>query len=338
MDLKSVSVIIPAHNRPEKLRRLLRYYLETNIHIIVTDSSANVFPYLEEFPGLNYFHFPKAEFLFKIHRILPLIDTKYVVYCADDDFIVPQGIEQVISFLDSNPDYDSAQGHYLSYEVKKNRIEFYPRYIRNFEKDTNQATADERLKELKKLYASLLYSVVRSTTFVGMYEQCCKEDGKPLFSNLFLAEMYFNLFTLMEGKNKTLPVFYGAREKDYKSATYTTTPLSVIRSSPDYKEEYQSFFNLVVGQLVSKQSMNIEKAENLLLEILQDPKEDPLPPFKRKLLNLLEKYGPTEIMQKFFMHQYKAKGLKNTKGMKSYPITFSTPEKETIIRYISTFK
>lgn len=338
MDLKLVSVIIPAHNRPEKLRRLLHYYLETNIPIIVTDSSVNVFPYLDEFPGLNYFHFPQAEFLIKIQKILPLIHTKYVVYCADDDFIVPQGIEQVISFLDSNPDYDSAQGHYLSYEVKKKRIEFYPGYIRNFEKDTHQNTPSERLMELKKLYASLLYSVVRSTTFIEMYQQCFKEDGKPLFSNLFLAEIYFNLFSLMEGKNKTLPVFYGAREKDYKSATYTTIPLSVIRNSPAYREEFQRFFNLVVGRLVSKQSMDIEKAENLLSAILQDPKEDPIHPLKRKLLNGLEKYGPTEIMKKFFRHQYKAKGLKKTKGMTSYPTTFSTPEKETIIRYISTYK
>lgn len=338
MDLKSVTVVIPAHNRPEKLRRLLHYYVETNIQIIVSDSSTKLFPYLHEFPGLNYFHFPKAEFLFKIHQILPLIQTKYVVYCADDDFIVPQGIEQVISFLDSNPDYDSAQGHYLSYEVKKNRIEFYPGYIRNFEKDTNQGTAYERLMELKKLYASLLYSVVRSTTFIKMYQQCYTKSGQLKFTNLFLAEMYFNLFSLMEGKNKTLPVFYGAREKDYKSATYTTTPLSVLRNSPVYREEYQSFFNLVVGQLVSQQNMNLGKAESLLSEILQDPKEDPLPPFKRKLLNLLEKHGPTELMKKFFRHQYKAKGLKKTKGMRSYPVSFSTPEKETIIRYISNFK
>lgn len=337
MNLGSVSVVIPAHNRPEKLRRLLHYYSKTNIKIIVPDSSEVLFPFLTEFPGLQYFHFPKAQFLYKIHQILPLIDTKYVVYCADDDFIVPQAIEEIVSFLDLNPDYSSAQGHFLSYEVRKNGIDFYPSYIRNFEKDTNQNTPAERLMEFKKLYASLLYSVVRASTFVDMYKQCIV-DEELKFTNLFLAEIYFNFFALMEGKNKTLPIFYGAREKDYKSATYSTVPLSVLRNSPEYAEEFLNFQTLLVQQLISKQDLPIEIAKSLIAGILQNPKKDHIHPLKRKLISILDIYGPSKLMQKFFRYRYKVKALAKTKGMKSYPCNFSTPEKESIIYYISSYK
>ena len=337
MNLESISVVIPAHNRPEKLRRLLHYYSQTNIQIIVSDSSDATFPYLHEFPELTYFHFPKEQFLRKINYILPYINTKYVVYCADDDFIVPQAIEQCIHFLELHPDYNSAQGHYLSFETKKDKLDFSPSYIRNFDKDINQSLPTDRLPEFRNLYASLLYSVIRATTFVEMYNKCM-EGEKLKFTNLFLAEVYFNFFSLIEGKNKTLPIFYGAREKDYGSATYSTVPLSMIRSSPLYKDEFQSFFILIVNILVSKQKVDIETAKNLLSGLLQDPKKDHIHPLKRKLLNLLNVYGPTELVEKYSRHKYKVKGLKITKDMKSYPSTFSTPEKDTIVHYISAYK
>ena len=39
MTLQNVTVIIPAHNRPERLRRLLDYYSRTDIKVLVPDSS-----------------------------------------------------------------------------------------------------------------------------------------------------------------------------------------------------------------------------------------------------------------------------------------------------------
>lgn len=332
MNLSSVTVIIPAHNRPQKLRRLLHYYYQTNIEIIVADSSDLPITFLNEFPNLKYFYFPKEQFIKKIYLILPYISTKYVVYCADDDFIVPQAIEQIVSFLDENSDYDSAQGHYLSYEVKRKKANFFPSYIRNFEKNTNQATPSERLLEYKNLYASLLYSVIRSSTFIEMYKQCIDRE-KLKFSNLFLAELYFNFFSLMSGKNTTLPIFYGAREKDYHSATYTTIPLNEIQQSPQHKDEYQNFCNILIHNLTTKQKISNDEAKIVINKILSTSKRDNIHPLKRKIISLLEG-NSSAVMKRMLRKRYIAKGLKNTKGMKSYPCTFSTPEKEDIIHHI----
>lgn len=43
MTLQNVTVIIPAHNRPERLRRLLDYYSRTDIKVLVPDSSDHPF-------------------------------------------------------------------------------------------------------------------------------------------------------------------------------------------------------------------------------------------------------------------------------------------------------
>ena len=41
--LENVTVIIPAHNRPERLQRLLDYYRGTGLRVIVPDSSDALF-------------------------------------------------------------------------------------------------------------------------------------------------------------------------------------------------------------------------------------------------------------------------------------------------------
>ncbi len=333
MELESVTIVIPAHNRPNHLRRLLHYYEKVNVKILVTDSSKISFPYLDEFPWLNYYHFPNEQFLRKIKNILEYINTKYVVYCADDDFIVPQGIEKVIHFLERHPDYNSGQGHSVCFENIKKKIIFTPAYIRNFEKDINQEYPSERLIEFRNLYASLLYSVIRTSTFREMYLRCFDGD-KLIFKNLFLAEAYFNFYSLIEGKNITLPVFYGAREMITGSARYTTIPLNVLQSSKEYEEEFNGFKNLVINQLISKQKIELDFARTLIEGLLANPKRDHIHPLKRFAINLLNNVFPSEAMNRIISSRYRRKGLKITKGMKSYPCTFSTPEKELIIHHI----
>jgi glycosyltransferase domain-containing protein len=337
MNLENVTVIIPAHNRPERLKRLLDYYSNTTIQIIVSDSSTQVFKYTDQFQKIEYHHFPDAQFLWKIHQILPFIKTPYVLFCADDDFIIPQAIKKVVDFLEINPDYYSAQGHYLSFEVKKKSIDFIPGFIRNLEKDVNQELPSERLAEYRNLYASTLYSVIRSSTFIDMYTKCM--DGETLkFRNLFLAEIYFNFFSLMAGKNKTLPIFYGAREFIEGSATETTVPYRIVSQSPEYQVEFRNFSEILINQLVSSQNITEDDAESIIFSILKGPIKEHIHPIKRKLLNFLKHFGNPELVRKITRYRYKIKALRITKDMQSYPCTFSTPEKEQIIMYISKYQ
>ena len=66
MTLQNVTVIIPAHNRPKRLRRLLDYYSRTDIKILVPDSSDHPFADAEKYPDITYLHRPKLHFLLKL--------------------------------------------------------------------------------------------------------------------------------------------------------------------------------------------------------------------------------------------------------------------------------
>lgn len=335
--LNQVTVVIPAHNRPERLRRLLDYYSGTNISILVSDSSDKEFGYASHYPQAVHRHYPRELLFRKIINILPLIDTPYVFYCADDDFIVPQAVEQMMLFLEANPDYATALGHYLTFEVKRNKIEFTPRYIRHFDKRIEAGSAAGRLDRYKNIYATNLYSVIRSDVFKKMYLACAKPDGAR-FSNLFLGEEYFNLFSLIHGNCATLPVFYSARERIPNSATSTTVPFDIVKSSESHKEEYSAFVDILATELARKDGIPYEAAEALVIRAIDMPKTGASLAFKRKVLGWVESFRYTRWIGELMNMRYKRKGMKAVKGMPSYPCKEATPEidliKESIYKYL----
>ena len=334
MTLQNVTVIIPAHNRPERLRRLLDYYARTDIGILVPDSSALPFAEAAEYPGVTYLHRPGLHFLLKIREVLPLIRTPYVLYCADDDFTVPAAIARMAAFLDAHPDYASAQGHYLTFVPSKEKVSFYPRYIRYFDKCVTADTPRERLLQEKDMYASLLYSVTRTSIFRTMYAACFNSDGSLRFRNLFLAEEFFTHAVLIFGKYATLPCFYSARERIPGSATEQTVPVSVVKASPEYREEYRGFLQALADLLEPQDASKREEAVAFIRSVSDMPKDSPAISRKKKLMEFAHKHVWLRWVNRLADWRYHQKGLKAVKGMPSYPCTFSTPEKEEIVRAI----
>lgn len=337
MTLEHVTVIIPAHNRPDRLRRLLAYYSRTNIRILVPDSSDLPFADLAEYPDIVYRHQPKQHFLLKIKEILPLINTPYVLYCADDDFTVPEAIARMTDFLDNHPDYCTAQGHYLTFTPQKRKVVFYPRYIRYFDKQVTADTPRERLLQEKDMYASLLYAVIRADAFKKMYEKCFDNKGELRFQNLFLAEEYFNHAALILGKYITLPYFYSAREFIEGSATSTTTPVYIVKSAPEYKAEYEGFLYSLAELLKEQEGFTISTDDEIafIRSISTMPKETSTITRKRKIKEFFRCNKYLFWLNRLADKRYNQKGLNIVKGMASYPCSFNTPEKEEILRMIS---
>lgn len=99
------TIIIPTHNRPDRLKRLLDYYNKygKNFNIIVADSSSNENKMLNSknillLSNNNLLHLKYPTDIELLSEKMPnaskYIKTKYCVYCADDDFIIPNEINQ----------------------------------------------------------------------------------------------------------------------------------------------------------------------------------------------------------------------------------------------------
>lgn len=316
-NLNKVTIIIPAHNRPERLKRLLDYYQGTPLHIIVTDSSKNIFKFDPNlYPNTTYYHFPNQHFLLKLREILPYINTPYVLYCADDDFAVIHGIETVVDFLEKNPSYSIAQGHYLTFTPRKSSVKFVPRYATKHFNHIEGNTPKERLEKENQMYGSLLYGITRTDIFKEMYSHCFDSNGNRRFSNLFLAEEFFNHAVLMYGNYSTIPVFFSAREYIIGSATTTTTPSYTIKNNPSYQTEFEGFIYALAEIYSKKQSLPIQEATDFLKVFTNPPQPRKTP--KQKLTDWLYSLNIKPISQ-FLMGRYEKKALKATQSIPSYP-------------------
>lgn len=129
--MSNFSLVIPTRNRPNRLRRLLDYYDKygKGFNIIIADSSSNdnkklnkksvlIFSnldihYIDKYPS-------KIEASHKINNALNYVNTKYSVLCADDDFIIPNGINKSVDFLEKNSDFSVAQGKFIAFSIKNN--------------------------------------------------------------------------------------------------------------------------------------------------------------------------------------------------------------------------
>lgn len=331
--LSRLTIIIPAHNRPERLRRLLDYYAGTGARLLVPDSSDEPYNGPVDTATTVYIHRPRMQFMLKLREVLPMISTPYVVYCADDDFAVPEGLRAVMDFLDANPSFVIAQGHYLTFTPRPDgRITFLPRYIRNFESRVDAPGAQERLASRSGIYASPLYSVARTCDFRHIYSRCFDpHDGTPRFLNLFLAEEYYMHAMLIRGGYATVPCFYSARERIPGSATSTTVPVSVIKTAPEHRAQYDGYITALATLLSEATGTTMDEARATMRRMCDIAPDKPSVMFKRRVNALLASHPLLRPLERLSEWRYARKGLRAVRGLPSYPCTFSTPEKEKII-------
>lgn len=257
------TVVIPAHNRPERLKRLLDYYLSFNVRIVVPDSSSVPFKYLAEYKDkIVYKHYPKVLLAEKLFFMLNEINTPYVVMCADDDYIVPSAIEQVICYLDNHLEYGSGQGIYTRYYPHKSRIHFFLEYSNMIKEDINEETPSERIIHLMSNYFQYYYAVFRSEIFKEIIHSTFQNDCCKI-KNLNLLEIYLSLYATIEAKHIVLPIFYAAREAIIGSAGSYTDNIDRIMTDLKYKEEYIYFMDKLSEKILQKSP--ISKKEGSLI-------------------------------------------------------------------------
>lgn len=226
--MKNCTIIISTWNRTNYLKRLLSYYNERNsdFEFIILDSSSEENKKINKknissFPNLRLLYLDYPENIIPIHKLLDsvmYIKTEYCVLCADDDFIVPEGIKESVSFLEANPDFAVAHGKYISFRLNKNnksQPQFYWQYA--YPPGSN-VSADPLERIVRNLvnYWPTIYAVYRTEVFKNIWHGAV-DSGLDL--NLF-GELLSSILPLLYGKMKILDIFYCARQED---SSYFTT-------------------------------------------------------------------------------------------------------------------
>jgi glycosyltransferase domain-containing protein len=256
-----VTIVIPTHNRPDYLIRILDYFSGCELPVLVADSSEKKYPKLIP-EGVKYYHIPEVGFGPKLRIVLGKVKTKYSVMCADDDFLIVDGIVELVKFLEKNPDYSVAKGHQVGFNQDSKEASFYPSNDHaSFSMDINQPEILDRLCNYFKQYVPVFYGVHRTEIIRKAFEQV------NVKSNPSLVELLTAAVPLVYGKLIILPIAYGATAV-FSSVEISKLPLiprfdDMVREQEQnvsYKEDLDQYFSILASEISKQDNIGIEEA------------------------------------------------------------------------------
>lgn len=174
---QSITILVPTHNRHGYLSRCVDWFVSHGYQMVVADSSSQPWPRAIELENkVKYIHRPGGydKYMGKICDALGQVSTPYVAFCADDDFILPSGLEFSASFLDKNKDYVFCQGvAYFFQKINKN-ISVWPiLYQRDVDEDS---WVDRVICPKNTVYYGLNRTSVVRDAFCFLREQSLAKD------------------------------------------------------------------------------------------------------------------------------------------------------------------
>lgn len=253
-----LSIVIPTHQRPRYLARVLKYYSQTDLPVFVADSSTNASCVAVGMPRIAYHHLPSIPFLEKVRSIMPLITTPCMAFCADDDFIVPRAAKQCAEFLTASPDYSSAQGHYVMAMPTASGVELSTGYPGNFQVRVDSDDVRKRLLQVFSPYVQNFYAVHRTDTWRAFY--ALETEKIPHYCVL---ELLGAMLAAVMGKHKVLPLFYSVRDRfldEDRKNPLRRENIDIVSSRPEYAVEYEVFMSSLAGELTQRHGLSEEEA------------------------------------------------------------------------------
>jgi|GEM_PF-1738723 len=319
MVFDKITILIPTHNRHQYLRRILDYYSDSGMKILVADSSKDQFPQEYLYEKVEYHHYPDMEYSKKMSTVMKLLSTKYTVVCPDDDFVVKSGIKRCMEFLDAHPDYASVQGHYVSFMNKNKKVIYGPSNMYTMGMDINQDAPGDRLKPFLVSYMDVIYSVQRTESLKEAFYYT--EDKIKDYN---LLELCTALVIIMNGKHRILPLFYGVKESIATSSGNYTIPLYKQAKMKQFKKQYCNFFEITTKHLAKKSGIGARAARKKVSEavsayINELNRADNR--IRMKCITMVSKLSPkaTNIIKNMYFELKRIKYTRNTKQVPGYP-------------------
>jgi glycosyltransferase domain-containing protein len=268
-----VTLIIPTHNRPKHLRRLLGYFNSCKIgcKIVIADSSITENKVRNKetvslFTGLDISyldHFlPDVNGWIKWLEAISQARSDYAVICADDDFVVPNCINEAVIFLEKNPDFVLAHGKYVSFETiggpgKKMQFSWRPIYPH---KTIDSSDPRERIVSHFSSYYPTLYAVHRTCILKKIFELTLKYPTE----NAHMNELLCSMFSLVYGKSKSINVFYSVKETISDSCSKVLKDIDSMIGEGTYDMEYDKFKHGLAVHLAKEARISKEEAGEII--------------------------------------------------------------------------
>lgn len=243
-----LTCLVPTYNRPAFLRRLLTFWdhVSAPAPIIVIDSSKEKVReenerIIREFSPrlpLRYEHVD-LPIIVKMAAAVNLSKTPYTFFCADDDFILPTGVNTSMEFLRRSPDYVAAQGMIVSV---RSVTDYRCRIMRGY--DLGSDAPGQRFEQIANHWYSTFYAINRTSEL----QECFRVtlEGPKYEQARIYPEFMLSQMTALLGKVKFLHEIYGVWQTH---ALNEHRNLPAVQELADGIKHYEHFQEILAKEL-----------------------------------------------------------------------------------------
>ena len=217
-----LTVVLITHNRPAFLRRALQYYSGLPCKVLVLDSSSERPE--GDFSAVDYQHLPQFAYWgmqAKLTYGVEQLTTPYMVFAADDDFILHESLAESVNFLEANRDYGLCHGYCLMYLALAGSVSYYRRDKKVCE-DYASERAEDRILDFMHQYVPPFYGVCRTSIIKNWYA------ALPPGTSFEWQEIGHTYYLLANAKARILPIPYVVREINIGFSDHNTEVYHVL--------------------------------------------------------------------------------------------------------------
>ena len=214
-----LTVVLVTHNRPAFLRRAVKFYSALPCKLLVLDSSPEAYAEVAQgHDSIEYLHVPQYDY-WKLqnkfaHGVMS-VTTPYMVFAADDDFIVHSALTESVAFLENNADYGMCHGYCMMYLSLAGSVSYYRRDKKVCE-DYASERAQDRVLDYMHQYLPPFYAVHRTTLMRDWH------SALPEGTSFQWQEIGHVYYMLARAKARILPIPYVVREVNYGDSEHST--------------------------------------------------------------------------------------------------------------------
>jgi hypothetical protein len=125
--------------------------------------------------------------------------------------------------------------------------------------DINELAPMDRINQLYKQHIYLHYSLHIRQVLVDTFS--IAQNFKDEFAG-YGTECLLNLISVIAGKHRVLPIFFGVSEVATRSARHIYSGIDVLRTKEEFKKDYQYLVESISIHLSEKQELSIENSTN----------------------------------------------------------------------------
>jgi glycosyltransferase domain-containing protein len=209
------TLVMPTYNRPRDLSRNLRFLDAQGLSskVVVLDSStpkhrrANKAALADLSLDLTYREYPSDTHPFdKFADGVKGVETPFVSLCADDDILLPDGLEASLDALAGEPAAVCAHGYYGMFGFLQDAVNMDLTTMLYASPGIMNEDPLERLDALMQAYQALTYAVFRTPVLQEVYERLPRVEG------LLFRELLSGALPALYGKIIRVPDFYMMRQ------------------------------------------------------------------------------------------------------------------------------